>query len=164
MSALTPGSKAPDIRLPLLNGGVFSLADSLSKGRVALAFFKVSCPVCQYAFPYFERLNQKLKGKQITFIGVSQDSSRDTAEFAKAFGVTFPIALDQPDGYPVSGNYGLTNVPTLFVVGEDGALEETIVSWSKSDMEDLYRKFWDSQAAGSPLFQPGEKVADFRAG
>jgi peroxiredoxin len=164
MSALNPGSKAPDVRLPLVNGGVFALTDALSKGRVALAFFKVSCPVCQYAFPYFERFSQKLKGRGITFIGVSQDNSRDTAEFAKIFGVTFPIALDQPDRYPISAAYGLTNVPTLIVVGENGVIEHSIVSWSKSEMEALYRGFWDSETAGSPIFLPGEKVAEFKPG
>jgi peroxiredoxin len=164
MSALNPGANAPDVRLPLVGGGVFSLADALSKGRVALAFFKVSCPVCQYAFPYFERFFQKLKGKNITFVGVSQDNARDTAEFAKMLGVTFPIALDPPDRYPVSAAYGLTNVPTLFVIGENGVVEHSIVSWSKRDMEELYREFGDSQTATSPIFLPGENVAEFKPG
>lgn len=164
MSAIKVGAKAPAVELPLLHGGTFSLAGALSKGSVALAFFKVSCPICQYSFPYFERLSQKLKGKDISFIGVSQDNPGDTAAFAKEFGVTFPIALDELSRYPVSNAYGLTNVPTLIVVGTDGVVEHSIVSWSKHEMEELYAEYLDSGTSQSPLFERGEKVADFRAG
>jgi peroxiredoxin len=164
MSAINPGSKAPAVKLPLLGGGTFSLADWLSHGRVALAFFKVSCPVCQYAFPYFERIAKLLKGKGLTFVGVSQDDARDTADFAKTFGVNFPIALDDTRRYPVSNGYGLTTVPTLIVVNQDGSIERTIVSWSKAELEELYAGFRDSQTAGMPLFRPNEEVVEFRAG
>lgn len=164
MAALEPGTKAPAVELPLLGGGSFSLGGSLSKGPVALAFFKVSCPVCQYAFPYFDRIATLLNGKGLTFIGVSQDSGADTREFAKRFGVHFPIALDDTARYPVSNAYGLTNVPTLFVVQEDGTISHTIISWSKQEMEELFAGFRDSQNAGVKLFPPGENVADFRAG
>ena len=164
MAALIPGTKAPAVELPLLGGGKFSLGDSLSKGAVALAFFKVSCPVCQYAFPYFDRMAKLLEGKGLTFVGVSQDSARDTADFAKTFGVHFPIALDDTAHYPVSNAYGLTNVPTLFVVQDDGTISHTIISWAKEDMEELYAGFRDSQNATAKLFPPGESVADFKAG
>ncbi len=164
MAALKPGTRAPAVELPLLGGGTFSLGESLSKGAVALAFFKVSCPVCQYAFPYFDRLANQLNGKGLSFIGISQDSGADTRDFAKSFGVNFPIALDDTMRYPVSNAYGLTNVPTLFVVQEDGTISHTIISWSKQDMEELFAGFRDSQNANVKLFTPGENIADFRAG
>ena len=162
--ALDRGLKAPEIELPLLGGGKFSLAESLSKGRVGLAFFKVSCPVCQYALPYYERLSQRLAAKDITFVGISEDNARDTAEFAKEFGITFPIALDLPDRYRVSASYGLTNVPTLFVIGSRGTIEHIIVSWSRKELEELYGEYLDSATAQSPLFGDSEMVAEFRAG
>lgn len=164
MAALKPGTKAPAVELPLLGGGTFSLGDSLSKGAVALAFFKVSCPVCQYAFPYFDRLASLLSGKGLNLIGISQDNGVDTKDFVKQFGVHFPIALDDVTRYPVSNAYGLTNVPTLFVIREDGTISHTILSWSKQDMETLFSEFRDSQNAKMKLFSPGENVADFRAG
>ena len=164
MAALKPGTKAPAVELPLLGGGKFSLGDSLSKGSVALAFFKVSCPVCQYAFPYFDRMARLLAGKGLTFVGVSQDGALDTADFAKTFGVHFPIALDDTVRYPVSNAYGLTNVPTLFVAQGDGTISHTVISWAKEDMEELYAGFRDSQNATVKLFPPGESVAEFKAG
>jgi peroxiredoxin len=120
--------------------------------------------VCQYALPFYERLYQRLKGKDITFVGVSEDDARDTALFAREFGVTFPIVLDLPDRYPVSAAYGLTNVPTLFVIGSTGMIEQSLVSWSKKELEELYREYLDSATAQSPLFEDKEMVAEFRAG
>jgi peroxiredoxin len=105
-----------------------------------------------------------LNGKGLTVVGISQDDGPDTAEFAKRFGVHFPIALDDTVRYPVSNAYGLTNVPTLFIVQEDGTISHTILSWSRQDMESLYAEFRDSQNATVKLFSPGEDVAEFKAG
>src|SRR3954471_2144659 len=100
MPALTAGSKAPDISLRTTQGENFSLASALDEGPVVLAFFKVSCPVCQMAFPFFERLHHAYRGKNVRVIGISQDSRHDTAAFAKEFGITFPLALDDKKTYP----------------------------------------------------------------
>ena len=164
MATLEPGNKAPAVELPLLNGGTFSLANALAKGRMALAFFKVSCPICQYSFPYYERLAQILKEKAFSVVGISQDDAKSTAEFARRFGVTFPIALDVAKGYPVSSAYGLTNVPTFFLINEDGEIEETVIGWSKQALEKVYGRFRDSQTASVRMFAAGENVADFKAG
>jgi len=52
MAALTAGTQAPEISLPTLDGKKFVLREVLQRGPVLAAFFKVSCPVCQYTFPY----------------------------------------------------------------------------------------------------------------
>ena len=125
MTALATGTKAPDFALTSLDGKQFSLADALTRGPVVLAFFKVSCPTCQYAFPFFERLYQAYGRNGVTLVGISQNDAKDTAAFAKQFGVTFPILLDDTHSYPVSNAYGLTNVPTLFWIAPDGEIELT---------------------------------------
>ena len=165
MAALPAGTKAPDISLAAVDGKTFSLQDALKKGPVVAAFFKVSCPVCQYAFPYFERVFQAHAGKNITFVAISQDDQRNTAAFLKQFGVTFTTLLDDPNGYVVSNAYGLTNVPTWFLIGQDGEIEISSIGWVKRDVEDLNRKLADLDKAPPPqLFKPGEEVRDFRAG
>ena len=58
MAALATGTKAPDFDLKTLDGKRFSLGEELASGPVVLAFFKVSCPTCQYAFPFLERLHK----------------------------------------------------------------------------------------------------------
>ena len=165
MAALPAGTKAPDFSLSDLDGGRFSLQAALKHGPVLAAFFKVSCPVCQHTFPYLERIHKAHGDRKITIVGISQDDQRDTAAFLKEYGVTFRTLLDDPKGYAVSNAYGLTNVPTLFLIGQDGQIEITSVGWVKQEVDDINRKLAAAhQAPPLPIFQPGEDVADFRAG
>ena len=165
MTALASGSKAPDIELKTLEGKPFSLSDELSRGPVVLAFFKVSCPTCQYALPFFERLYKAYGHKAVKLVGVSQNDARDTAEFNKQFGITLPVLLDDNKGYPASNAYGLTNVPSIFWVAEDGEIEVSSVGWVKADFNQINRKMAEADKIDpAAVFQPGEDVRDFRAG
>jgi peroxiredoxin len=164
MPALSAGKTAPEFRLKSRDNKEFSLADALTRGPVLLAFFKVSCPTCQYAFPFYERLFRTYKNKNVTMVAISQNNPEDTAAFAREFGVTFPILFDDIP-YPVSSAYGLTNVPTLFWINPEGQIELSSAGWSKPEFEQINRRMADAAAMASvPLFQPGEDVRDFRAG
>jgi len=114
MAALATGAKAPDFELKTLDGKQLSLREELARGPVVLAFFKASCPTCQYAFPFLERLHKAYQQRGYTLVGISQNDAKDTAAFNKEFGVTFPVLLDDTQKYPVSNAYGLTNVPSIF--------------------------------------------------
>src|ERR1700694_4666787 len=165
MAALAAGTEAPDFELKAMDGKKFSLQEELARGPVVLAFFKVSCPTCQYAFPFLERLYKAYGDKKVTIVGISQNDQRDTAAFLKEYAVTFRTLLDDPNGYAVSNAYGLTNVPTLFLIGQDGQLEVTSVGWVKPDVEDINRKLAAAQQTPPlSIFKPGEDVRDFRAG
>jgi len=98
-------------------------------------------------------------------VGISQNDRRDTAAFLKEYGVTFRTLLDDPNGYAVSNAYGLTNVPTLLLIGQDGQIEISSVGWLKQEVESINRKLAAVQQIGlPPIFQPGEDVREFRAG
>ena len=165
MPALAVGAKAPEFELKSMDGKRFSLNEELARGPVVLAFFKVSCPTCQYAFPFFERLHKAYAQKGVTLVGVSQNNAKETAAFVKEFGVTFPVLLDDTNSYPVSNAYGLTNVPTLFWIAQDGEVEISSVGWVKADFEQLNRKMAGAgNNAPATMFRPDEEVRDYRAG
>jgi peroxiredoxin len=165
MAALTTGTLAPDFSLPTTDGGQFALRDALSRGPVVAFFFKISCPVCQYTAPFVERLYKAKGNSNVTIVGISQDSLRDTQTFMQEFGVTFPVLLDAGSTYAVSNAYGLTNVPTIFWIGQRGDIEVSSVGWSRADVELIHRRIVESKGDGkAPLFQPGEDIRDFRAG
>ena len=165
MQALDKGTQAPEIKLPTLGGANFVLSEARKQGPVALAFFKVSCPVCQMAFPFFERLHQAYRGKNVQVIGISQDSAHDTAAFTKQYGVTFPVALDDLKRYSASNAYGLTNVPTLFLISPEGKIEISSVGWSRDELEDVSGRLAAAAGVdkkeivhasdGVPSFKPG---------
>src|ERR1700680_1988064 len=113
MAALSTGTTAPDFTLQTLDGKQFSLREALAHGPVLAAFFKISCPTCQYAFPFLQRLYEAHGSKGVTIVGISQNEKKDTAAFIKQYGVTFPVLLDDTNTYPVSNAYGLTNVRSI---------------------------------------------------
>lgn len=165
MAALVTGRKAPDFTLKTLDGGRLSLQEQLAQGPVVLAFFKVSCPTCQYTFPFLERLHKAYGRKGVKVLGVSQNPAKETAAFASEFGITFPILLDEIGSYPASNAYGLTNVPTIFWIAQDGEIEVSSVGWVKADFSEINSKM--AQVGKMPpaaVFKTGEDVRDFRAG
>jgi peroxiredoxin len=165
MTALAAGTKAPGFELKTMDGKRFSLNDELSRAPVVLAFFKVSCPTCQYAFPFLERLHKAYGQRGFALVGISQNEAKDTAAFIKEFGVTFPVLLDDTRSYQVSNACGLTNVPTLFWVAQDGEIEISSVGWVRADFDQINRKMAEAgNAVPAAVFKQGEDVRDFRAG
>jgi len=165
MTALAAGTKAPEIELKTMDGEKFSLQTELAHRPVVLIFFKASCPTCQYALPMFERLHKAHGQKNVRLLGVSQNDSKETAAFIKQFGITFTVLLDDTHSYPASNAYGLTNVPSIFWVAQDGEIEITSVGWVKADFESINRKIAETGKVSPPMiYTPGEEVRDFRAG
>ncbi len=157
---LEAGAHAPSFRLKDLGGSVVSLQEILSKGPALLAFYKISCPVCQLTFPYLERL---AASPAIQIIGISQDDLGATEGFNRRFGVTFPTLLDQAldqakVSYPASNAFGITNVPSMFLVEPDGRIASAFSGFSKRDMEALGKR------AGVVPFRADENVPEWKAG
>jgi len=164
MGALTAGKAAPAISLKTTDGRSVALADALKKGPVLAAFFKVNCPTCQFTMPFVERIHATYSGPAFTVFGVSQNDVSESKEFMKQFGIDFPVLVDAA-GYPASNQYGLTNVPTLFLITTGGKIQISSVGFTKADMESIASAA--ARASGkpeSPLFKPGEVVPDHKPG
>jgi peroxiredoxin len=165
MAALNPGESAPDFSLPAMDGKTFWLKEALACGPVVAVFFKISCPICQYALPFLERIHQAYGVRGARIIGISQNESKETALFLETLGITFGVLLDDTEAYPVSNAYGLTNVPTTFWIAQAGAIEISSVGWDRNDFEQINAKVAEAGRGGlMPIFHPGENVAAFRAG
>jgi peroxiredoxin len=164
MTTILAGHTAPPIRLTDTLGKTVSLADRLKKGPVVAAFFKVSCPVCQYTFPFLERLHKAYGDERVTFLAISQDEAEDTLEFLSEYGVTFP-ALIEHSSYAVSNAYGLTNVPTILLIGEDGKVILSTMGFDKANLEKISAEL--GKHLGKPpagVFRTEENVPDYKPG
>jgi peroxiredoxin len=165
MPALTAGMAAPSFTLSTPDGKSFNLKDVLTRGPVTLVFFKVSCPTCQYAMPFYERLFKAYKNRPVMLVGISQNDAKDTTAFAREFGITFPLLLDDTRSYAVSNAYGLTNVPTIFWIDRDGGIQASSVGWSKPDFDQINRRMAEvGHIPPALIFQPGDDVLEYRAG
>jgi peroxiredoxin len=159
MTHLVAGNVAPGFTLKGLDGKEYSLGKLMEHGPVVAAFFKISCPVCQFTFPFLERLYQRYGGEGVTFLGISQDDARATAKFAEEYGVTFPTVIDDERGYVVSNAYGLTNVPTIFLINTDGSIRVSCMGFDKKDLETIAAALAErKRIALVPLFRPEEVV------
>jgi len=153
---LETGSRAPDIRLARLDGGTVGLHEILAKGPAAIAFYKTMCPVCQLTLPFLERIH---KGATLPVYAISQDDAEDTREFNREFGLTLATLLDaEGSGYPASNAFGISSVPTTFLIEGDGAIARVIEGWSKREIASL------GGLAGAQVFRQGDNVPDWKAG
>jgi peroxiredoxin len=133
-----------------------SLAEIIAGGPALLVFFKVTCPVCQLTLPFLNRIH---RSGGMAVYGISQDDVRDTREFLREFGVSFPMLLDSEDaGYPASNAYGISSVPTLFLVERDGKLASVVEGWQKAEIERL------GTLAGMQVFRSDDQVPAWKAG
>ncbi len=153
---LSTGTRAPEFRLARLDGGETGLHEIVANGPVLLAFFKISCPVCQMTFPFLDRLHTP---GRLSIYGVSQNDEEDTRDFNRQFGVAFPTLLDREEnGFAVSNAFGISSVPTLFLIERDGTISRAIEGWVKKDIEAL------AALAGVAAFREGEDVPAWKAG
>jgi peroxiredoxin len=164
MPTLTAGKIAPTFQLATTTGKVLSLQEALGKGPVLLAFFKISCPTCQYTLPYLERIQQQLRKQGVQIWGVAQDNAQDAARFAETYGLTFPILIDDRP-YKISRDYRLEYVPSIFLVKSDGRIEISSEGFCKTDLLAIQKSLAQTLSATPPaLFLPAETIPEYKPG
>jgi len=151
---LSVGDKAPSFTLPAIDGGE-EVTDPWTQGPTVLAFFKVSCPVCKMVAPMLTKLSEG--GARVVAVG--QDPPETIARYRDSQGQWVP-SVSEPPPYEVSEAYGLEAVPTLYLVGPDGAIEQALPGWN--------RETWNELAAtlglAEPLSTPDDGLRPFRPG
>jgi len=164
MALVSAGKKAPTFELTATDGQKHSLAGALKEGPVLVAFFKVECPTCQYTFPFLERLHQQFHAQGGQVWGVAQDNARDSRDFAREYGLTFPILIDDRP-YKASNQYGLSYVPSIFLIAPNGQVEMVSEGFSKSDLLGIQQAVAGHCASPrAELFLASERVPEYKPG
>ena len=159
------GTKAPDFELRAMDGKRFVLRDELAHGPLVWRFSKFRVRPASTHFRFSNDWSGRTGTRGCGSSAFRRTTQRRRPHFTKEFGVTFPVLLDDTHKYPVSNAYGLTNVPTIFWIAQDGEIEVSSVGWVKADFAEINRKMAESgKTAPAAVFQPGEDVRDFRAG
>ena len=161
--SLHEGQQAPQFELISVKGESLSLKDALGQGPVVATFFKVSCPTCQYTFPFLERLHQILKDKAGQILGVSQDDKNDTEEFCREYNITFPVLLDETHA-TTSNDYGLYFVPTIYLINPDGKVQVASEGFCKADLLAVHNIVTNSSDGAPALFPKDESIPEYKPG
>ena len=154
---LEPGADAPGFSLPLLGGPAVELRSLIRERPILLGFYKVSCPTCQYALPFLDRLHRRQTA--VPVYAISQNGAGDVGEFNRYFGIAMPTLLDAEEaGYQASNAFGLTHVPSFFLVEPDGRISMAWDGFSRADFEALGKR------VGVEVFEADENVPAWKAG
>jgi peroxiredoxin len=155
MRQLARGIQAPDFELTDMNGAPHRLRTALDHGRVVLVFFKISCPTSQFTFPYIQKIFASAgKNWHAQLWAISQDDLDDTRLFARQYGITFDMLIDEYP-YDVSNAYRIVTVPTTFIIEPDGKISLSDNGFSKYSL---------NQIAGYEMFKPDDGLPASRPG
>ncbi|MGH9364399.1 MAG: TlpA disulfide reductase family protein [Thermoanaerobaculia bacterium] len=160
MAVLTPGSPFPPIDLTDGSGG----AAAALAGEALVGFFKTTCPTCEFAWPFFERVGRLAEGGTLSVLAVSQDEPEPTAGFNERLGVRLRTLYDA-EPWRASEALGMEVVPTFFRVGADGKLRQAVVGFERQKMQDFAAEA--AALAGkstAPLYLLGENVPAIKPG
>ncbi|HEY3265418.1 MAG TPA: TlpA disulfide reductase family protein [Armatimonadota bacterium] len=135
MAALGSGTNAPPIALDNVDEGV-QKQPSFER-LTLLAFYKVTCPTCQLAFRYMDGFRDYVP-HGLDLIAIAEADEDDAVLFRNTFGGHFETLLD-PAPFAASSAYGLTNVPTLFLVEPGGRIARSQVGFSKTVFNEISR-------------------------
>lgn len=125
------GDRAIPFSLPALGGGEIRFNPKDKRVKI-LYFWADWCPRCREDFVQLERFYQEWKrdpkGPELITVNVGQ-SIEHVRHFVKVLRVTFPVALDS-DG-KVARMYGVTGLPTYFIVDGNGVVRYIILGWAE---------------------------------
>ena len=164
MPPLPAGVEAPPFRLPDLAGREVALGDFLALGPVWLVFYKRSCPTCALAVPYLQRLMDLPDELEGSVVLVAQDEPDDARAFVTAHGLSLSVLVESAP-WPVGQAYGLSSVPTSFLIESSGVIALSAEGFVKTEWEALARNL--AARSGHPefeLFSAADAVPAFKPG
>jgi cytochrome c biogenesis protein CcmG/thiol:disulfide interchange protein DsbE len=119
---------APDFTLMSLDGEEIALANL--RGKVVFVdFWATWCGPCRESIPHLVNLYKTYHEKGVVIIGVSVDKGGTdlVRRFAKSLDIPYPIVIAPGD---LEKQYGVTALPTGFLIDKDGKIREKFVGFS----------------------------------
>lgn len=134
---------------------------AFGEGPRGLLFYKVTCPTCQLVAPTMRVFEDVFPGR---IVGIGQDPEEDLARFTREYAMEIRSIEDAPP-FPLSDAYGVVSVPTLFLVGEEGRLMESVGAWDRTGFNRVAARIAELTGAEPvEVSSVGDGLPDFKPG
>jgi hypothetical protein len=154
-----PKQPFPHLSLPDLDGTERPFVTAWSERPALFVVGHRDCATTRLTLPFVDRIHRR-RGAGAQVVTILQDDAASAREIAKDLDLTMPILLES-DPFPVSAELQLRTVPTLILVGKDGAIAAALEGFKRDELEAFARAlgvegplFGDADA-GIPARRPG---------
>ena len=142
------GKKAKNFQVPLIQASgnlqkkqILTLEDFKGK-PIILNFWASWCYSCREEAAIVESFWKKHQHENVAVVGIAiQDNIKAASEFARAYGKTYVLALDEKGDAGI--NYGITGVPETFFIDKNGVIVHKIAG----PVNDKILEYWHSKIA-----------------
>jgi len=135
------GKPAPDFKLSDLNDKAYALADFRDR-VVILDFWATWCGPCKLAMPLVNKVYLEYRDKGLEVFGINLEG-RDKNDLVKQFiekaGYQFTILQGGMMGVGLDQPYGVTGIPTTFVVDKQGIIRYRHIGY-RENLDQLLAK------------------------
>ncbi len=146
------GKPAPDILLPLMDGGTLDLAAHRGKDVVVLDFWATWCPPCVESLPALDALAKDYADKGVAVYAINQgEDPAEIAAFLRSGGLTLPVALDP--GFATGRDYLVEAIPQTVIVGKDGLVKRVHVGAGPGFSDELRGELDEISTRGKSPFR-----------
>ncbi|MCO5251763.1 MAG: TlpA family protein disulfide reductase [Candidatus Kapabacteria bacterium] len=118
------------VNFKFTHNGKETTFSEFTKGKVVfLNFWGTWCPPCRKEIPDIIEIQKELGNKDFVVIGIAMERDRDpmtkVTSFSKAQGINYINFIGVKELFNAYG--GISSVPTTYIIGADGKIEEVIV-------------------------------------
>ncbi len=115
----TPGAAAPDLELPDVDGAPHAFGELAGRKRVLVTW--ASWCGCRHELAAWQAIQDELGDEGLSIFSVALDASADDARpWIEAAAPEYPVVVDT--AHVTAERYGITNVPSVVWVDEEGAV------------------------------------------
>lgn len=132
---LTAGNPSVEWSFPDINEKVYSLSNFRGK-YVYIDVWAAWCAPCKLEIPYFKALKEKFKGKNIEFVGISVDESRnDWVTALNSNSITGIQLWASGWNNPLCEYFKVTGIPRFILIDKEGKIVNANADRPSGDIE-----------------------------
>ena len=141
-------NSAPDFELKDLKGKTVTLEQFIGKKVVIMEFWATWCGPCRMTMAAVHNIREKYRDKGVEVLSIDQgEDTTKVKNFVESKGLKLNVLLDSD--VSVSRMYGVSGIPTLFVIDKEGVVKARVVGY-RPDLESALSQFLDQLLAEKP--------------